>query len=41
MVYLLEELDSWKYGGTAGEVPKSLQMKNEIVDLLREIEKAL
>lgn len=41
MVYFLEELDSWKYGGTGQGVPQGLEMKNEMVDLLREIEKAL
>jgi hypothetical protein len=41
MVYLLEELDAWKYGGAGQGIPETLQLRSEIVDLLREIEKAL
>lgn len=40
-VYFLEQLDLWRYGGLAGNRPSEKQLKDEAVDLLREIEKAL
>ncbi|HCU23719.1 MAG TPA: hypothetical protein DF383_01780, partial [Deltaproteobacteria bacterium] len=39
-VYFLEQLDLWRYGGMAGEKPAPQQMKQESLNLLREIEKA-
>lgn len=40
MVYLLEQLDSWKYGGMKNNLPPETELKTEITNLLREIEKA-
>jgi len=40
MVYLLEQLDSWKYGGLAEILPSEKELKTEIINVLREIEKA-
>ncbi|HKX13035.1 MAG TPA: BatD family protein [bacterium] len=39
-VYFLEQLDLWRYGGMASSRPSEKQLKEEAVDLLREIEKA-
>lgn len=41
MVYLLESVDSWKYGGGSQSLPGGTQLRDEMVDLLREVEKAL
>jgi hypothetical protein len=40
-VYFLEQLDLWRYGGLAGSRPSEKHLKDEAVDLLREIEKVL
>lgn len=40
MVYLLEQLDSWKYGGMKSSLPADKAFKQEILDLLREVEKS-
>lgn len=41
MVYLLEQLDSWKYGGELGKLPSGKNLSQEIIELLKEIEKGL
>jgi hypothetical protein len=41
MVYMLEQLDAWKYGGWAEQLPEGKSLKQEILHLLREIEKVL
>lgn len=41
MVYLLEQLDQWKYSGQ-GDIRQDLKtLKQEILDILREVEKVL
>jgi hypothetical protein len=41
MIYLLDQMDSWKYGGMMGSLPDERELKIEVMELLREIEKAL
>jgi hypothetical protein len=41
MVYLLEQLDQWKYGGQGDNHQDLKTLKQEILDILREVEKVL
>ncbi len=41
MVYLLEQMDAWKYSGAVQSLPSPKGLKQEITQLLREIEKNL
>ncbi|MFO1462199.1 MAG: BatD family protein [bacterium] len=40
MVYFMEQLDLWQYGGVSGQRPTDKMLKLEAMELLREIEKA-
>lgn len=40
MVYFMDQLDMWQYGGMADKIPSDKMLKLEAMDLLREIEKA-
>ncbi len=40
-IYWLEQFDLWKYGGMGDAFPPEKEIKAEILDLLREVEKAL
>ncbi len=41
MVYWLEQFDLWKYGGMGDAFPPEKELKTEILELLREVEKTL
>ncbi len=41
MTYLMEQLDQWKYGGISANLPGEKELKEEILDMLREVEKEL
>jgi oxygen tolerance protein BatD len=40
MAYLLEQLDLWKYGGVTIHLPSEKVLKQELIELLREVEKS-
>lgn len=39
-IYLLEQLDAWKYGGMRDTLPNEKVLKQEIIEVFRQIEKA-
>jgi hypothetical protein len=41
LIYLLEQLDSWQYGGIRGNLPPEKELKHEILDIMRGIEREL
>lgn len=41
LIYLLEQLDSWQYGGIHAGLPPEKELKHEILDILRDIEKQI
>jgi len=39
LIYLLEQLDQWKYGGVPGSLPADKELKSEVLEMLRAVER--